>query len=137
MKKIIKRSSTGTYHVGSSGCQHVYCNQWLGAKPALRLDVEKAGNHMFCKKCFGKKPEDERLDYYFQPNTFGGMKMEKIMQVEVKSVYGKELVYPANQIARQFALLTGQKTFSHDQLAVIESMGYTITQVSKQFKIAA
>jgi hypothetical protein len=63
--------------------------------------------------------------------------MDKIMQIEVKSVYGKELVYPANQIACKFSLLTGQKTFSHQQLALIESMGYTITLVSKQFKLAA
>jgi len=63
--RIIKRSRVGTYHLGHPGAQNVTCNQNLYATPAKREQVEAAPAHMFCDKCFGKKPATLDLDYFF------------------------------------------------------------------------
>ena len=47
----------------------------------------------------------------------------------IKSVYGNDLIYPANDIADKFSNLLGKKTFSRVDLAIIGNLGYTITQV--------
>jgi hypothetical protein len=46
--------------------------------------------------------------------------------IEVKSVYGKTLIYPACDKAVLFCKLTGNKTLSHADLIAIERLGYTI-----------
>lgn len=51
------------------------------------------------------------------------------IKVEVRSVYGNELVYPACSDARRFADIAGTKTLSHGVLCLIEALGYTITPV--------
>jgi hypothetical protein len=48
--------------------------------------------------------------------------------VTVKSVYGNDMIYPINDIAKKFANLIGKKTFSKTDLAIISNLGYTITQ---------
>ena len=50
------------------------------------------------------------------------------MQIEitVKAVYGKELIYPVCQQAKIFAELLGTKTITRDALRQIERLGYTI-----------
>ena len=63
--------------------------------------------------------------------------MEKIVQITVRNVYGNDLIYPANPMAENFAKLTGQKTFSHAHLQIIEAMGFSIVQVSQSYKKAA
>lgn len=47
----------------------------------------------------------------------------------IKSVYGNDLIYPANDIANKFINLLGKKTFSKTDLAIISNMGYTTIQV--------
>ena len=47
-------------------------------------------------------------------------------QVEVKTVYGVERIYPINDIAKSFADLTGQTTLSRKHLATIKSLGFEI-----------
>ena len=54
------------------------------------------------------------------------------IQTIVKSVYGKDLVYPACATAHRLAKLIGTKTFSHSNLCDIEALGYTIEQVTPQ-----
>ena len=51
----------------------------------------------------------------------------RTMQVQVRSVYGEDKVYPADTTARVFASLTGKKTFSARDLANIRELGYEIT----------
>ena len=48
------------------------------------------------------------------------------IQIYTKNVYGNELVYPANESAKDFLLLTGAKTFSQNQLSIIRKLGYQI-----------
>lgn len=52
------------------------------------------------------------------------------IKVEVRSVYGNSLVYPACPDARRFADIAGTKTLNHSVLCLIEALGYTITAVS-------
>jgi hypothetical protein len=63
--------------------------------------------------------------------------MEKTVSITVKSVYGNEMIYPANDAANHFCELTGKKTFSHRDLQLIEKLGYFIEQVAKPISYKA
>lgn len=52
--------------------------------------------------------------------------MEKILLVEIKTVYGNETIYPANDTAQVFADLIGTKTLSRLKLGLIQALGYTV-----------
>ena len=49
-----------------------------------------------------------------------------VITVAVRSVYGNDLVYPADEKAILFAQLIGAKTFSAGQLRTIRALGYTV-----------
>jgi hypothetical protein len=46
--------------------------------------------------------------------------------VQVRSVYGNELVYPADDTAALFASLIGVKTFNARQVGQIRALGYAV-----------
>jgi hypothetical protein len=46
--------------------------------------------------------------------------------VQVRNVYGNDLVYPMDDTAALFARLVGAKTFNAGQLATIKALGYAI-----------
>jgi hypothetical protein len=48
--------------------------------------------------------------------------------VQVKTVYGNELVYPVCDKAKLFAQIAGSKTLTTDCLLAIVKLGYTITE---------
>lgn len=50
------------------------------------------------------------------------------------SAYGTIFVYPVCEMAIKFTTLTGRKTFTHSDLCVIESMGYTINCINQPAK---
>jgi len=52
------------------------------------------------------------------------------VEIYTKNVYGNELTYPHNEQAKQFAALTGKKTFSRTDLSRIESMGFEVVNLS-------
>lgn len=49
-----------------------------------------------------------------------------VITVAVRSVYGNELVYPADDAAATFAALIGARTFNRTQLGLIRTLGYTV-----------
>ena len=49
-----------------------------------------------------------------------------IITVAVRSVYGNDLVYPAEDAAATFAALIGAKTFGARHLGLIRALGYTV-----------
>jgi hypothetical protein len=49
-----------------------------------------------------------------------------VITVAVRSVYGNDLVYPADDAAALFASLIGAKTFNRKQLATIKALGYDV-----------
>ena len=54
---------------------------------------------------------------------------ERIVQVQVKNVYGKATVYPANETAEIFAAIAGTKTLAPLVLAYARRLGFDIQQV--------
>ena len=53
------------------------------------------------------------------------MEMKKII-VEVKSVYGNDLIYPVCDDAKTFTKITGTKTLSPFVITYIKRLGYEI-----------
>ena len=49
-----------------------------------------------------------------------------IVLVEIRDIYGRETIYPANDAAKMFAALVKQKTLLPAQLSIIKMLGYTI-----------
>jgi hypothetical protein len=50
----------------------------------------------------------------------------KTMTVQIKNVYGNEMIYPVCEIAKKFALLTGKKTLSMNDIRTIKELGYSV-----------
>ena len=48
------------------------------------------------------------------------------IKVEIRSIYGRDTVYPACPDARRFADIAGTKTLSNDTLRLISQLGYEI-----------
>lgn len=61
----------------------------------------------------------------------------KSIQVEVRSVYGQQAVYPACPDALVFAGIAGTKTLTHATLCAIERLGYRIEAVAPTITRAA
>ena len=59
----------------------------------------------------------------------------KTVEVEVRSVYGNTLIYPANETAQIFAQIAGKKTLDKSDLNLIRSLGFEVEQVFQ--KLAA
>jgi len=52
--------------------------------------------------------------------------------VDVKYVYGQELVYPICPTAKLFADMLGTKTLTKQALAYIKKLGYKVAVVQKE-----
>jgi hypothetical protein len=55
-------------------------------------------------------------------------KMMRNMQItiEIKSVYGRELIYPGCEVSHIFAQLANKKTLDEVDLKLIKDLGYDI-----------
>ena len=54
---------------------------------------------------------------------------QRSVQVFTRTTYGQMRIYPANATAERFLELTGNRTFSPGELAVIKQLGFTVEQV--------
>ena len=61
---------------------------------------------------------------------------EMVAEVEVRNVYGNEMIYPANFAAERFAAIAGKKTLSRSDLENIKRLGFSIEEVATR-KLAA
>lgn len=59
-----------------------------------------------------------------------------VVEVEVRSVYGNNTIYPANYEAERFAALAGKKTLSPTDLANIKALGFLVKEIAVK-KLAA
>ncbi len=50
----------------------------------------------------------------------------KVITVEIKQVYGRQLIYPICDNAQSFALLTNTRTFTPGHVAVIRKLGFDV-----------
>ena len=55
-----------------------------------------------------------------------------IVEVEVRSVYGNNMIYPANDVAERFTNLTGKKTLSRTDLANIRALGFAVKEIASK-----
>ena len=46
--------------------------------------------------------------------------------VEIKTVYGNEMIYPVCEQAIKLCRLTGKKTFSRSDIATIKDLGFEV-----------
>lgn len=58
-----------------------------------------------------------------------------IAQLELKSVYGEDKIYPLCDKARQFASIAGTKTLTKGVLRSMINLGYTLELFIKGFKV--
>jgi len=50
--------------------------------------------------------------------------MNTIIEVEIKTAYGNERIYPTNEAGRKLARLVGSKTFTRETVALAKELGF-------------
>ena len=60
-------------------------------------------------------------------NNISKKDIQMEITVKIKSVYGKELIYPVCDTARLLSYLTGKKTFTSEHIETIKNLGYKVT----------
>lgn len=56
--------------------------------------------------------------------------MTTSIKLQIKSVYGNEMIYPACETSKTLANLTRKKTLDGRDIEMIKSLGYTIEWVN-------
>jgi len=51
--------------------------------------------------------------------------MNTIIEVEIKTAYGNERIYPTNEEGRKLARLVGSKTFTRETIALAKELGFS------------
>lgn len=59
----------------------------------------------------------------------------KIVEVELKNVYGKGMIYPRNATAFIFAKMLGVKTFNRAQVQGMRDLGYVVGHVVAEVQL--
>jgi hypothetical protein len=54
------------------------------------------------------------------------------LEVEVKNLYGRDVIYPVCEKSRLLAQLSGNRTLTSEAIAVIKRLGYTFTTTTKE-----
>jgi hypothetical protein len=52
------------------------------------------------------------------------------IQVTIKTVYGKDLIYPVDDKAKLFAELVGLKTLTTKHIDLIKALGFTVELIN-------
>ena len=55
------------------------------------------------------------------------------IQIEVKSVYGNDLIYPANDAAKALARIAGKKTLSVENIKDACALGLEVVEVNRNY----
>lgn len=51
---------------------------------------------------------------------------DQFITVEIKTVYGKEAIYPHDNAAQLFAQMLGQTTLTRDNIRYIKALGFNV-----------
>jgi hypothetical protein len=62
-------------------------------------------------------------------NEHTGAKMK--IQVKIKSVYGKDNIYPACEVSKKLAALSGHTTLTQNAITIIKALGYAIEVIQE------
>ena len=52
--------------------------------------------------------------------------MQQTLFLEYRNVYGNLLIYPVCETSKKLSQLINQKTFTHRDLCILESIGYIL-----------
>lgn len=77
--------------------------------------------------------EQERIEWL--QKAPGQEVASRIVEVQIRSVYGNNLVYPINENAKIFARMLGVKTFNKSQVHGMRDLGYTVRHVVQEVVI--
>jgi hypothetical protein len=61
----------------------------------------------------------------------------KVIEIEVRSVYGNDLIYPANDGAKALARIAGKKTLSVSDLQNASYLGLEVVEVNRNYNAIA
>jgi hypothetical protein len=61
----------------------------------------------------------------------------KVIEIEVRSVYGNDLIYPVNDGAQALARIAGKKTLSVSDLQNASSIGLEVVEVNRNYNAIA
>jgi len=73
---------------------------------------------------------DDHLDHYQRLEREEVEKREVVVQL--KNVYGNDLIYPVCGNAKKFSALVGKKTFSRTEIAWIKDLGFEVRVEAQQ-----
>lgn len=54
------------------------------------------------------------------------------LEVQVKNLYGRDVVYPVCEKSQLLTRLSGNRTLTSEAIAVIKQLGYTFTTTTKE-----
>ncbi len=57
----------------------------------------------------------------------------KSIKIQIRSVYGRDTIYPACETSKMFAALAGTKTLTEDAMRIIKAAGYQITVIAPAY----
>jgi len=77
---------------------------------------------------------DEIVDRYNTNNPF--FLLRSAVNVEIRNVFGNDLIYPANEAAELFTKISGKKTLDANDLDNIRALGFLVKEVTTK-KLAA
>ena len=55
--------------------------------------------------------------------------------IEIKNVYGKEVIYPKCEKSTLIAKMLGQKTLTRSNLQYLKEIGFTFKTYNEEFKL--
>lgn len=59
--------------------------------------------------------------------------MNSTIEIEVRSVYGNNLIYPINEAARALARIAGKKTLSVQNIKDARAIGLEVCEVNRAY----
>ena len=57
------------------------------------------------------------------------------IQVQIKTIYGNQTIYPICEKAKVFASMVGQKTLTMRDVEHIKKLGYTVEVIQQTIKL--
>lgn len=57
------------------------------------------------------------------------------LKIEVRTIYGRKMYYPHCDQSKLLLKISGQKTFTEENIKTIKQMGYVIENVTKRDEI--
>ena len=61
--------------------------------------------------------------------------MSKVIEIEVRTVYGNDLIYPVNEAAKVLANLAGKKTLSAANIRDACKLGLEVVEVNRKYEL--